>query len=110
MVSKSNNQPITTHDHWFLKQSGPEDSTQKACVYSPSKFCSGFNFRSSIGCGLFWHIVVKTYVMYLFCSQIRQDKPSHRPSLPNDAQVSIVCATLPEELLEDTLQDILPVG
>lgn len=48
--------------------------------------------------------------MYLFFSQIRQDKPSHRSSLPNDAQVTVVCATLPQELLEDRLQDILPVG
>ena len=48
--------------------------------------------------------------MYLFCSQIRQDKPSHRSRLPKDAQVTVVCATLPEEFFEDTLQDILPVG
>ncbi|XP_073249244.1 uncharacterized protein [Porites lutea] len=39
---------------------------------------------------------------------IRQDKPSHRSSLPKDAQVTVVCATLPEEFFEDTLQDILP--
>ena len=86
---------------------------QKACVHSLSKFCSGFNVEvaSAVACfNKIYLIVVDAFVMYLFCSQIRQDKPSHRSSLPKDAQVTVVCATLPEEFFEDTLQDILPVG
>jgi len=39
---------------------------------------------------------------------IRQDKPPPRSSLPVDTQVIIVGATLPRELLVETLQDMLP--
>ena len=49
------------------------------------------------------------YCLFFIAFQIRQEKPPSRSSLPVDTQVTIVGATLPKELLKDTLQAMLPV-
>ena len=41
--------------------------------------------------------------------QIRQEKPPSPGEMAKDTQVTIVGATMPDELIVDTLQDMLPV-
>ena len=47
-------------------------------------------------------------VIWLFF-QIRQEKAPPPGEMPKDTQVTLVGATMPDELIVDTLQDMLPV-
>ena len=58
------------------------------------------SYESQVFC---WSVVI------LLFFQIRQEKPPPPGEMSKDTQVTIVGATMPDELIVDTLQDMLPV-